>query len=87
MLDSYLTNIEQFPQVPWPDPGTRLSLQRDPTRAYDPRAILVIGRKGEPMGYLPPASSGLLAALMDNGTEADAEVGRSGTLSIFIVLA
>lgn len=87
VLDSYLTNAEHFPSARWPNRGARLSLRRDRSRAFDRLAVLVIGTEGEPIGYLPPASSGLLAALMDHGIEADAEAESNGSLSVFVATA
>lgn len=87
VLETYLSNADQFPDGIWPAPGTPLSLQRAPQRAFDTRSVQVLDPDGTPLGYVPPASAQVLAALMDHGTGTSAIAGTSGTLSIFILPA
>ncbi len=57
----------QFPQAQAPEPNEILQLERRPERAYDPASIAVLRGDGSQLGYLPSASAGLLAALLDQG--------------------
>lgn len=67
LLRSYVTNLDQFPQAQAPEPNEALRLERRPDRAYDPASIAVLRGDGSQLGYLPSASAGLLAALLDQG--------------------
>lgn len=84
VLDTYLTNADQFPQGSWPAPGSPLALRRDPLHAFDTRSVAVVDPSGTPLDYVPPASAEVLAALMDNGTAAVATAGAGGKLSMFL---
>ncbi|MCJ8519448.1 hypothetical protein ABID21_002328 [Pseudorhizobium tarimense] len=67
VLRSYVANRDQFPQAQAPEPNETLRLERRPDRAYDPTSIAVLRGDGSQLGYLPSASAGLLAALLDQG--------------------
>lgn len=67
LLRSYVANRDQFPQAQAPEPNEILQLERRPERAYDPASIAVLRGDGSQLGYLPSASAGLLAALLDQG--------------------
>jgi hypothetical protein len=72
---SYVTNREQFAGMPRLASGDRLSLRRRPDRQFDPGSVEVLTTEtGEAIGFLPPASSGMLASLMDEGGSAFAIV-------------
>jgi hypothetical protein len=67
LLRSYVANRDQFPQARQPDENEVLRLRRRPDRSFDPSSIAVEKRDGSQLGYLPPASTGMLAALLDTG--------------------
>lgn len=64
---SYLTNQEQFADASGPAAGERLVLRRRGDRRFDPRSIEVLTAASRPLGYLPPSSCAILAAIMDAG--------------------
>ncbi len=70
LLRSYVANRDQFPQAKAPEVNERLRLERRPERAFDPSSIAVRRSDGSQLGYLPSASTGMLAALLDQGFEA-----------------
>lgn len=72
---SYVTNREQFAHIPDLAPGHRLSLRRRPDRRFDPESVEVVSESGAAIGFLPPASSAMLATMMDEGGSAFALVG------------
>lgn len=76
--DVYLTNREQFPQIALPVAGERLQLRRERDRRFDPRSIQVLTAAGMPLGYLPPASCAILAAMIDAGLSAFGIAGPAG---------
>jgi hypothetical protein len=51
-----------------------LHLERRPDRTFDRYSIAVRQSDGRQLGYLPPASTGLLATLLDEGFSAFAVV-------------
>ena len=71
---SYVTNREQFAGRPSLASGDRLALRRRSDRQFDPGSIEVLTETGEAIGFLPPASSRMLATLMDEGGSAFAIV-------------
>ncbi|MBU1316391.1 MAG: HIRAN domain-containing protein [Alphaproteobacteria bacterium] len=70
LLRSYVANRDQFSQARLPEVNEILRLRRRPDRSFDPTSIAVEKRDGSQLGYLPPASTGMLAALLDNGFNA-----------------
>ncbi|MFN7102038.1 MAG: HIRAN domain-containing protein [Pseudorhizobium sp.] len=72
LLRSYVANRDQFPQARPPEVDEILRLRRRPDRSFDPASIAVERRDGSQLGYLPPASTGMLAALLDAGFSAHA---------------
>jgi hypothetical protein len=70
LLRSYVANRDQFPQAQAPEPNEVLRLERQPERAFDPSSIAVRRSDGSQLGYLPSASTGILAALLDQGFDA-----------------
>lgn len=86
VLESYVTNREQFAQPDWPDEGTVMALRRDPARRFDPRSIQILDSHGSPLGYLPPSSAHVLAALMDHGLQAEAVAEKEGRLTVFLAV-
>lgn len=73
LLRTYLTNTEQFPSEPQAR-GRVLALKCDPERTFDPNSVAVFGEQGRQLGYLPPASTEALSALLKAGFEAYATV-------------
>ena len=62
---SYRENMPQlFPTLKLGEPVTLL---REPDIAYDPRAILILTKAGEPLGYVPRDYNLILSRLMDAG--------------------
>ncbi|MBI3523729.1 MAG: HIRAN domain-containing protein [Betaproteobacteria bacterium] len=55
--------------------GDKLTLQREPGNPHDPHAVRVDWR-GQPLGYLPRAENGAVAAEMDQGGRVEARIGR-----------
>lgn len=55
--------------------GDRLSLAREPANPHDARAVRV-DWQGRPLGYLPRAENGAVAAAMDRGERLDARIAR-----------
>lgn len=74
LIRSYVANRDQFPQAPLPRPNEVLHLERRPDRTFDRSSIAVRRSDGRQLGYLPPASTGLLATLLDEGFSAFAVV-------------
>lgn len=70
LLRSYVVNRDQFPQARAPGVNEVLRLERRPERAFDPNSIAVRREDGSQIGYLPSASTGVLAALLDQGFNA-----------------
>ncbi len=89
---SYVTNREQFTEVENLTTGDRLSLRRRPDRGFDPGSVEVLTERGEAIGFLPPASSGMLATLMDEGGSAfalvqqDVQPGRPMAVEVYMAL-
>ena len=53
--------------LPFLDPGTELTLEREPTNAYDRWAILVKTDDGGILGYLPSGKNQSVARMIDAG--------------------
>lgn len=70
LIRSYVANRDQFPKTPVPRPNEVLHLERRPDRSFDRSSIAVRRSDGSQLGYLPPASTGLLATLLDEGFSA-----------------
>ena len=70
LIRSYVANRDQFPKTPVPRPNEVLHLERRPDRSFDRSSIAVRRSDGSQLGYLPPASMGLLATLLDEGFSA-----------------
>lgn len=79
LLSVRVVNRDQFTALPPLPQGTRLVLRRDPGWRYDPGAIAVLTEQGQGLGYLPPARTRALAALMDAGVGLEARVGSEAT--------
>lgn len=77
LLRSYVVNRDQFPQARAPGVNEVLRLERRPERAFDSNSIAVRREDGSQIGYLPSVSTGILAALLDQGFNAYA-VARHG---------
>jgi hypothetical protein len=89
LLRSYVANRDQFPNSPTPQVGQHLELVRRPDRAFDPLSIAVTTSAGDQLGYLPSASTGMLAALLDGGFKAygmEGEDGAEGNIIVDIFL-
>ncbi|MCF6367486.1 HIRAN domain-containing protein [Rhizobium halophilum] len=70
LLRSYVANRDQFPHAKAPEANEVLHLERRPERAFDPSSVAVRRRDGSQLGYLPSTSTGILAALLDQGFDA-----------------
>jgi hypothetical protein len=70
ILSTHVTNRDHFPNAGMPRPNEVLILERAPQRAFNPFSIAVVTPAGQQIGYLPPASTGILAALLDAGFRA-----------------
>ena len=55
--------------------GDRLSLVREADNRHDPRAVRV-DWQGQPLGYLPRAENGAVAAALDRGEKLEARIAR-----------
>lgn len=51
------------------EPGTRLTLRREPTNEHDELAIKVLSPSGIMIGYVPRQNNAVIARLMDIGKE------------------
>ena len=77
LLATYVTGTERHDAPGLAAPlvsGQAVSLRREPGNGYDPRAVSVWAQGGEKLGYLPRIHVQALAALMDAGIEARAEI-------------
>ena len=86
VLRAEVVNSEQFHDVfKGGLSRQQLTLHRVRDRTFDPHSIRVEAR-GEPVGYLAPVCSEVLAALMDHGMEAYARAVTSGASGAPIVV-
>ncbi|NEX48787.1 HIRAN domain-containing protein [Pseudotabrizicola algicola] len=74
LLSVRLVNRDHFAGRVHVAEGARVVLRRDPAWTYDPAAISVSTENGDGLGYLPPASTRALAALMDAGVHLEGRV-------------
>jgi len=61
------------------EPGTRLTLLREPANRYDKFAIVVNDPEGNKLGYIPRKNNIILANLMDAGKCVYAKLTRKNT--------
>ncbi|WP_234890790.1 HIRAN domain-containing protein [Agrobacterium vitis] len=81
--------MEQFSGTAHPAAGEEMVLRRNTDRQFDPRSIEVRTEMSQVLGYLPPAFSGMLATIMDDGHPAFAvaiEGGDSSQMNVEIFL-
>ncbi|WIJ25196.1 HIRAN domain-containing protein [Devosia sp. RR2S18] len=63
---SYLTSV-QADAVRRLTPGTPLTLQRDPSRRFEPATAVAVLAGDQHLGYLPGNAGKLVAPLLDSG--------------------
>lgn len=73
--EHYYAAAEAFPSL---GVGDAVRLQREPTNAYDRRAIEVFDGEGRKLGYVARIDNSALARMMDAGEAFTARVARLG---------
>ncbi len=49
------------------EPGSRITLIREPDNRFDPKAVMALDEQGRKLGYIPRQDNTLISALMDAG--------------------
>lgn len=80
LLQSYITNREQFPDGQIAHADELLTLERRPQRKYHAASIAVMRSNGLQLGYLPLDSTAVLAALLDEGFGLYAKPSAQGAI-------
>lgn len=66
--------------------GDDVILRREPTNAYDKRAIEVLDRNGRKLGYVARMDNSAVARMMDAGERFEARVGKLDAANLDIRL-
>ena len=56
------------------EPGERVDLRREPDNEDDPNAILVLSRRGVPIGHVDKGGAAILAPIIDSGRRFEARL-------------
>ena len=71
LLDTHVAGTSYIPtldrKMAHVDPGTLLTMVREPDNPVDPKAILIMTTEGQKIGYVPRAENSTMAVMMDVG--------------------